>query len=239
MLRFARLLCGAITVLAVLVGPVRAQYYRPPGYYPPPPGYAPPPCPAVTPGPLSGAARGAAGGALFGAIGGNAGRGAAIGAALEGLPGRLAAVLHARRGPVTESSHSAAGFDSGGPMTRRISSALLALGFFACLPQSQASAQSATGPAAAPQPAPAAPASPPAAPPHQRYFSISAAAAALGSPGCTASMGCGPGPLRRSAAGLRRRSRICGDVLLWLSCGEGWDSRHRCQPHQRQHREGH
>jgi hypothetical protein len=49
-------------------------------------------------------------------------------------------------------------------MTRRISSALLALCFFACLPQSRASAQSTTGPATAPQPAPAAPASLPAAP---------------------------------------------------------------------------
>lgn len=93
------------------------------------------------------------------------GEGRRLGRPLEGLPGRLAAVLLARRGPVTESSHSAAGFDSGGPMTRRISSALLALGFFACLAQSQASAQSMTGPAAAPQPAPAAPASQPIAPP--------------------------------------------------------------------------
>jgi hypothetical protein len=84
---------------------------------------------------------------------------------LEALLGRLAAGLLARREPVTESNHSTAGFDSGGPMTRRISSALLALCLFASLPQSRASAQSTTGPAAAPQPAPAAPASQPAAPP--------------------------------------------------------------------------
>ena len=93
------------------------------------------------------------------------GEGRRSGRPLEALPGRLAAVLRARREPVTESSHSAAGFDSGGPMTSRISSALLALCCFACLPQSQASAQATTGPAAAPQPAPTAPASPPAAPP--------------------------------------------------------------------------
>jgi hypothetical protein len=88
-----------------------------------------------------------------------------LGQRSEGLPERLAAVPLARREPVTESSHSAAGFDSGGPMTRRISSALLALCFFACLAHSQASAQSTTGPAASPQPAPAAPASQPVTPP--------------------------------------------------------------------------
>src|SRR6516162_10254241 len=64
-----------------------AQYYPPRGY--PPPGYRPPPCYAVTPGPLSGAARGAAGGALIGAISGNAGRGAGIGAAVGGIGGAI------------------------------------------------------------------------------------------------------------------------------------------------------
>ena len=85
--RFAWLLCGVTLVTAVVIVSVRAQYYPPPrGYNAPPPGYAPP-CPAVTLGPLRGAARGAAGGALFGAIGGNAGKGAAIGAAVGGVAG--------------------------------------------------------------------------------------------------------------------------------------------------------
>ena len=83
MVRSALLLFGAISAVAILSGPARAQS---PGHRPPP-GFAPPPCPAVTPGPFAGAARGAAGGALFGAIGGNAGRGAAIGAAVGGVAG--------------------------------------------------------------------------------------------------------------------------------------------------------
>ena len=87
MVRLALPLCGAISIVAFLAGPVQAQY-PPPGYRPPPPGY-PPPCQAVTSGPFRGAVRGAAGGALFGAIGGNAGKGAAIGAAVGGVAGAV------------------------------------------------------------------------------------------------------------------------------------------------------
>ena len=87
MVRLALPLCGAISIVVFLGGPVQAQY-PPPGYHPPPPGY-PPPCQAVTSGPFRGAARGAAGGALFGAIGGNAGKGAAIGAAVGGVAGAV------------------------------------------------------------------------------------------------------------------------------------------------------
>ena len=78
----------AAAATPVAAGAQYAQYYPPPHY--PPPGYyktARPPCPAVTPGPFSGAARGAAGGAIFGAIGGNAGAGAAIGAGIGMLAG--------------------------------------------------------------------------------------------------------------------------------------------------------
>ena len=88
MVRLALSLCGAISIVALLGGPVQAQY-PPPGYRPPPPGYYPPPCQAATSGPFRGAARGAAGGALFGAIGGNAGKGAAIGAAVGGVAGAV------------------------------------------------------------------------------------------------------------------------------------------------------
>ena len=88
MVRLALSLCGAISIVAFLGGPVQAQS-QPPGYRPPPPGSYPPPCQAVTSGPFRGAARGAAGGALFGAIGGNAGKGAAIGAAVGGVAGAV------------------------------------------------------------------------------------------------------------------------------------------------------
>src|SRR6201990_1484962 len=86
--------CTAAWTLAAIPASAAPQYAQ---YYPPQSYYGRPPCQAVTPGPLSGAARGAAGGALFGAIGGNAGRGAAIGAAVGGIAGA------ARRGAARSS----------------------------------------------------------------------------------------------------------------------------------------
>ncbi len=92
MVRVVVLIGVAAWLVAALAGTASAQFRGPP-----PPGFGPPPCPAVTAGPLRGAARGAAGGALFGAIGGNAGRGAAIGGAIGGVAGA------ARRGAARSS----------------------------------------------------------------------------------------------------------------------------------------
>ena len=86
MVRWMISCCTAAWALAAIPASAASQYAQ---YYPPPNYYGRPPCPAVTSGPLRGAALGAAGGALFGAIGGNAGKGAAIGAGVGAVGGAI------------------------------------------------------------------------------------------------------------------------------------------------------